>query len=156
MLFAIDTSSLIVLRKLSWLQLFQYQGLEFIWPAKVSGELRLQKVKNKEILDLLTAGSASERPVQQPVKIEGISQTDAEVISLAVVCQAVVVSEDTLLRQKAAKLGIPAISVAALMRLLYQCGVLPKDECVARLKSLHDKKFLSKSEYRRLLQGVLP
>lgn len=64
MLFVIDTSSLIVLRKLAWLQLFQHQELEFIWPAKVSEELRFQKAKNKEILNLLTSGSASERQIQ--------------------------------------------------------------------------------------------
>lgn len=122
----------------------------------MSEELRLQKAKNKEILDLLASGSVSERPIQQPIEFEEISQADAEVISLAVACQAVVVSEDALLRQKAAKLGISAISVAALLRLLYQCGVYPKDEYVARLKSLHDKNFLSKSEYRRLLQGIVP
>lgn len=156
MLFVMDTSSLIVLRKLAWLQLFQLQELEFIWPVKVSEELRLQKTKNKEILDLLASGAASERPIQQPIKIEDISLTDAEVISLAVECQAVVVSEDTLLRQKAVKLALTSLSIAALFRLLYVCGILSKDEYVARLKSLHDKKFLSKSEYRRLLQGMMP
>jgi predicted nucleic acid-binding protein len=156
MLFAIDTSSLVALRRLTWLDLIQHQGLEFIWPSSVSKELLLRKGKNKEIFDLLADGSASESAIQRPLKIEEISQTDADVISLAAERQAVVVSDDALLRQQATKRGISAISLAALVRLLYQCSVFSKNEYLSRLRTLHDKKFLSKSEYRRLLQGIMP
>jgi predicted nucleic acid-binding protein len=154
MLFAIDTSSLIVLQKLQWLNLCERGENQFIWPERVTEELKRQKGKNKKILDLLALALTNEGQIQRALKIQKISRTDADVISLAAESNAVVVSEDILLRQKATRLGLSAVSVGTLIVLLYQCGLYSKDECLARLKKLYDEKFLSKSEYRQLFLSI--
>jgi predicted nucleic acid-binding protein len=156
MLFAIDTSSLIVLQKRQWLNLCECGENQFIWPVRVTEELKRQKGKNKKILNLLASETARESQVQKTLEIAKISRADAEVISLAAENNAVVVSEDILLRQKATRLGLSAVSVAGLVILFYQYGLYSKDECRTRLKTLHDEKFLSKTEYRQLLQSILP
>lgn len=129
---------------------------KFIWPPSVTQELKRQKGKNKVILDLLTSGEASEEEVQRQLIITEISQTDVEVISLAAERQATVISEDALLRNKATKLGFSANSLASFCVLLYQSELSSKDECLARLKTLNEKKLLSNTEYRQFLQGLLP
>jgi len=156
MLFAIDTSSLIVLQKLQWLNLCDRGENQFIWPVKVTEELKRQKRRNKEILNLLTSAIASESRFQRTLKIAKISRTDADLISLAAESNAVVVSEDILLRQRATRLGLSTASLGALIVLLYQDELYSKSECLARLRTLHDEKFLSKTEYRQLLQSILP
>lgn len=155
MRFVIDTSTLIVLRKLGWLSLCSLGNHELMWPSKVTRELKRRKAKNKEIFDLLTSGDAIECDTLKPLVIRDISNTDAEVIALAAERNATVISEDALLRAKATDVGLPAVSVAVFVVLLYQKGYLPKDECVSRLKKLQDERFLSKSEYRQLLQWVM-
>jgi predicted nucleic acid-binding protein len=154
MLFAIDTSTLIVLYKLKWLGLCSYGGNEFIWPPSVTQELKRQKGKNKAILDLLTSGIAGENEVVRQLQIGEISQTDVEVISLAAERQATVISEDVLLRKKAAKLGYSANSLASFCVLLYQSGLFSKAECLDRLKTLNENTFLSTADYRQFLQGL--
>jgi predicted nucleic acid-binding protein len=156
MLFAIDTSTLLVLRKLEWLSLCSQTDSKFIWPPSVTQELKRQKGKNKVILDLLTSGVASEEEVHRQLVIAEISQTDIEVISLAAERQATVISEDALLRDKAAKLGYSANSLASFCVLLYQSGLFSKDECLVRLKTLNGKKLLSTTDYRQFLQGLVP
>jgi predicted nucleic acid-binding protein len=154
MLFAIDTSSLIVLQKLQWLNLCERSENQFIWPERVTDELKRQKGKNKKILDLLASAITREGKIQRTLKIKKISRTDADVISLATESNAVVVSEDILLRQEAARLGLSAVSTGTLIVLLYQCELYSKDECLTRLKKLYDEKFLSKLEYRQLLMSM--
>jgi predicted nucleic acid-binding protein len=156
MLFAIDTSTLIVLHKLKWLGLCSCGDNEFIWPPSVTQELKRQKGKNKAILDLLTSGVASENEVQRQLLITEISETDVEVISLAAGRRATVISEDIPLREKALKLGISAVSLVVLLTMFYQQGLLSKDDYLARLKILYEEKFLSRSEYHQLLRGILP
>lgn len=58
--------------------------------------------------------------MQRAFNIAKISKTDAEVISLAAENNAVVVSEDILLRHKATRLGLSTVSVGALVVLFYQ------------------------------------
>jgi len=156
MLFAIDTSTLILLQKLGWLSLCDEEAYDFIWPARVTQELKRQKSKNKAVLDLLNSGRAKEGTIQRSVEIKDISKTDAEVISLAAENNATVISEDVLLRKKAEKLKVSAISLASFSALLYQAGLSSKDEYLSRLKTLHEKTALSKSEYHQYLQGLLP
>jgi len=156
MQFVIDTSTLIILQKLGWLNLCHHGDNKFIWPPSVTLELKFKKSKNKEVFDLLTSGVVTESEMRRQVSIEGISVTDAEVISLAIERQATVLSEDVLLREKAAKIGCPANSLASFCVLIYQSGLSTKDECLTRLKTLNDRKFLSTTEYRQFLQGLLP
>jgi len=156
MLFVIDTSSLIVLQKLQWLNLCELGENLFIWPVRVTEELKQQKGKNKRILALLASMIASEGRMEKAFDIAKISKTDADVISLAAENNAVVVSEDILLRHKATRLGLSTASVGALVVLLYQNELYSKHECLVRLRTLHDEKFLSKAEYRQLLQSILP
>ena len=155
MLFVIDTSSLIALKALDWLNLVQSSQNEFIWPSRVTQELRQQKAKNKKILDLLASGEMREELAQNFFKFEGISDTDSEVICLAAERNAFVVSEDVLLRHKAIKHGLSAVSIATLLVLLHQNGLLPKEECLARLNRVYEEKLLSRSEYHQLVQGVV-
>ncbi|MEK7729849.1 MAG: hypothetical protein AAB354_15685, partial [candidate division KSB1 bacterium] len=84
----------------------------------------------------------------------GISQTDADVISLAMQDGGIVLSEDGLLRHSALKLGLAAFSLSSLLLWFYQGGIFTKDECRNRLHRLHERDFLSKAEYRRLLQEL--
>jgi len=154
MLFVIDTSTLIILQKLGWLSLCSQSDNEFIWPPSVTQELKIHKAKNREILVLLTSGITREVEIHKHLIITEISSTDAEVISLAEEHQATVISEDIPLREKALKLGLSAFSLAVLVTIFYQHGFLLKDECLARLKELYGERFLSKSEYHKLLQGL--
>jgi len=156
MLFVIDTSSLIVLKTLGWLNLCRSGDNEFIWPASVTQELRERKDDNKLILDLLASGDSREERVYKFINVGEISGTDAEVISLAAECNAFIVSEDKPLRKKAARLRLTALSVATLVTMLYQDGQCAKEECLARLRRLYDDEFLSKTEYHQILQGILP
>jgi len=96
MLFAIDTSTLIILQKLGWLDLCRQGDNKFIWPPGVTKELKLQKSKNLAIFDLLDSGVVTESGMHRPLSIEGISVTDADVISLAIERQTTVLSEDVL------------------------------------------------------------
>lgn len=156
MLFAIDTSTLIILQKLGWLDLCRQGENKFIWPPGVTLELKQQKGRNKEIFDLLASGIVTESEMEKQLSIEGVSVTDAGVISLAIERQATVLSEDVLLREKAAKIGCPTNSLASFCVLIYQSGLSTRDECLARLKTLNDRRFLSTAEYRQFLQGLLP
>lgn len=154
MRFVIDTSTLIVLQKLGWLSLCCQSDNEFIWPSTVTPELKIHKAKNREILDLLTSKAFREVKINKQLIITEISTTDAEVISLAAERQATVISEDILLREKALQLGLSAFSLAVLVIIFYQNGFFVRDECLDRLKKLYDERFLSKSEYHKLLQGL--
>jgi len=156
MLFAIDTSTLIILQKLGWLSLCDEKAYDFVWPSKVTQELKHQKSKNKAVLDLLSSGKAKQGTIQRALEIKGISKTDAEVISLAAENNATVISEDFLLRKKATKLGVSAISLAVFSVILYQIGLSSKEACLDRLRTLHEKEFLSTADYRQYLQGLLP
>jgi len=73
MLFAIDTSTLIILQKLGWLNLCRQGENKFIWPPGVTKELKLQKSKNQAIFDLLDSGSTSEVEPQNQLRFEEIS-----------------------------------------------------------------------------------
>jgi len=156
MLFAIDTSTLIILQKLGWLNLCRYGDNKFIWPPSVTVELKLQKSKNKEIFDLLDSGVTNEVEIRNRLSFAEISTTDTEVISLAHERSATVLSEDKLLCKKASKLGLATISVAGLIMTFYQRGFFSKEECLTRWKELYEGKFLSKPEYHELLQGIMP
>jgi len=156
MLFAIDTSTLIILQKLGWLSLCDKTEYDIVWPATVTQELKRQKSRNKAVLDLLNSGKAKERTIQRSREIKDISKTDSDVIFLAAENDATVISEDVLLRKKALKLKVSAISLASFSVLLYQTGLSSKNECLHRLKTLHEKTALSKSEYHQYLQGLLP
>ncbi len=141
MLFVTDTSTLIVLRKLEWLDLCISGDVEIIWPQLVTQELREQKRKNQKILALLASHQAEEVEVHKHITLSGISQTDAEVISLASELNAAVLSEDKLLRQKAERLAISTFSISTLVRRLYQIGTFSQQECLLRLSILHRKFF---------------
>lgn len=156
MLFAIDTSTLIILQKLGWLNLCRQGENKFIWPPGVTLELKLKKSKNKEIFDLLDSGVTNEIEPQSRLSFAEISTTDNEVIALAGERSATVLSEDKLLCKKASKLGLSTISVAGLIMTFYQRGLSSKEECLACWKKLYEGKFLSKPEYHELLQGIMP
>jgi len=156
MLFVADTSTLIALRKLERLDLCRKGKNQIIWPNRVTQELRSQKRKNQKILALLALHQVDEVEAAKPIVFTGISQTDADIISLASEWSGAVLSEDKLLRQKATKLRIPAFSVSTLILWLYHCDVFLKDECLARLQVLLEKRFLSQVEYRKILQGISP
>jgi len=156
MLFAIDTSTLIILQKLGWLNLCRHGENKFIWPPGVTQELKLKKSKNQAIFDLLESGVTSEVEIQRRLNFAEISTTDNEVIALAGERSATVLSEDKLLCKKASKLGLSTISVAGLIMTFYQRGLSSKEECLACWKKLYEGKFLSKPEYHELLQGIMP
>lgn len=156
MLFVIDTSSLIVLKTLGWLNLCRSGNNKFIWPSGVTQELKQRKDDNKTILDLLSSGDSSEEQVYKLITIEEISSADAEVISLAAERNAFIISEDKPLRKKAVRLRLTALSVASFITMLYQDGQCAKEDCLARLRRLFDDEFLSKTEYHQILQGILP
>jgi len=82
MLFAIDTSTLIILQKLGWLSLCDKTEYDVVWPAMVTQELKRQKSRNKAVLDLLNSGKAKERTIQRSREIKDI----VSVISLASFC----------------------------------------------------------------------
>ncbi len=154
MFFAVDTSTLIVLRELDWIALCNQSGHQFMWPSSVTEELKRQKGKNQKFLSLLASHEALEHALKQPMYIEEISQTDADVIALAREQKITILSEDILLRKKADRVGVSAISLASFCVLLYQSGFFSKDECLARLKALFEKKFISQATYRQLLLGL--
>lgn len=156
MLFVIDTSTLIILQKLGWLDLCRQGENKFIWPPGITLELKLQKSKNKEIFDLLDSDITSEVEPQSRLNFTEISSTDNEVIALASERSAAVLSEDKLLCKKASKLGLSTISVAGLIITFYQRGLYSREECLACWKKLHESKFLSKTDYHQLLQGMMP
>ena len=156
MLFAIDTSTLIILQKLGWWHLCRQSDNKFIWPPSVTKELKLQKSKNQAIFDLLDSGVTREVEIQRQLNFAEISTTDSEIIALASEHSAAVLSEDKLLCKKASKLSLPAISVAGLIMTYYQCGLSSREECLACWKKLYEGKFLSKHEYHELLQGIMP
>lgn len=154
MLFAVDTSTLIVLRELDWIDLCNQTGHQFVWPSSVTEELKRQKSKNQKLLSLLASHEAIEHAPRQPLQIVEISQTDADVIAVAREQQATILSEDILLRKKAERAGVSAIALASFCVLLYQSGFFAMDECQARLKTLLEKRFISQTTYRQLLLGL--
>ncbi len=154
MLFAVDTSTLIVLRELDWIDLCIQAGHQFIWPSSVTEELEGQRSKNQKLLRLLATQEAIEQAPQQPLRIEEISQADADVIAVAREQQATILSEDILLRKKAERTGVSAIALASFCVLLYQSGFFSRDECFARLKTMFEKRFISQTTYRQLLLGL--
>ncbi len=129
MLFATDTSTLIVLRKLDWLNLCSLSDTKIIWPRRVTQELRQQKSKNQKILALLNSHQTEEIEAHRPLTLSEISQTDADVISLAAEWNCAVLSEDKVLRQKAMKLGIATFAISTLVTRFYRGGAFTKDEC---------------------------
>ena len=116
MLFAVDTSTLIVLRELGWVDLCNQSGHLFVWPSSVTEELKRQKRKNENFLSLLATQVAIEHAPRQHLRIEEISQTDADVIAVAREQRITILSEDILLRKKAERTGVSAISLAFFLR----------------------------------------
>jgi predicted nucleic acid-binding protein len=150
MLFVVDTSSLIVLQKLGWLDKLSHPDDEFICPPKVIQELK----NNKKLLGWLKQKAISETKVEKPIKISDISATDAEVVSLALEQSGSVLSEDLLLSKKAQRLAIPVYNLSRLIVLYYQLNRITQDDCLIRLKTLVDKSILPKTIYRQLVESI--
>jgi predicted nucleic acid-binding protein len=146
----VDTSSLIVLQKLGWLEELSHPDDEFLCPSKVIQELK----NNKKLLGWLKQKGISATKVEKPIKISGISATDAEVVSLALEHSGSVLSEDLLLSKKAQKLTIPVYNLSRLIVLYYQFNRIAQDDCLIRLKTLVDKNILPKIIYRQLVESI--
>ncbi len=155
MLFVIDTSTLILLRKLGWLDMCCLGDTQLIWPPRVTQELKQRKQANKAVLELLATKTVAEVAIRKPITFAELSATDAEVISLAAESTACILSEDKELRSKASRLGVSQMSLAVFTTLLYQLGLFSNEECLTRLQKLHEAKLLSKSDYHLLLQGIM-
>lgn len=150
MLFIVDTSSLIVLQKLGGLEELSHPDDEFLCPPKVIQELK----NNKKLLGWLNEGTVAVTEVKKPMLISGISETDVEVVSLAIEKSGSILSEDLLLRKKAEKLGIAAFNVPELIVLYYQHGRIDQHTCITRLKKLVAATALSKAVSRKLLEII--
>ena len=151
MLFVIDTSCLIVLQRLDWLEEFlSHDDDTFLCPPGVAQELR----NNTKLLKRLKQGMVGITNVDRPIAMTSISATDAEVIALALECGGNILSEDTELRKKAGNMGIPAINIAGLIASSYQYGRFDQNECLERLKILVSKRFLSQANYRKIVRSV--
>ncbi|MCI0697002.1 hypothetical protein L0337_33975 [candidate division KSB1 bacterium] len=150
MLFVVDTSSLIVLQKLGWLEELSHPDDEFLCPPKVIQELK----NNKKLLGWLNEGTIAITEVKKPMLISGISETDVEVVSLAIEKSGSILSEDLLLRKKAEKLRIAAFNVPELIVLYYQHDRIDQHTCITRLEKLVAATALSKAVYRKLLEII--
>jgi len=151
MQFVVDTSCLILLQKLNWLDEFLCHAEDiFICPPRV-----MQEVKNdKKLLKWLKIGTVAVIAVNKSMSITGISETDNEVVALATEKNWSILSEDLLLRQKAEKLAIPAFNLAELIVLYYQYARIDQDACINRLNALFAKAALSKTAYRELVEII--
>jgi len=151
MLFVVDTSCLIVLQRLNWLEEFlSHADDTFICPPRVIQELK----NDKKLLKWLKTGVVPVIEVKKPMSIAGISETDSEIIALATEKGWSILSEDLLLRQKAEKLAIPAFNVAELIVLWYQNVRIDQNACITRLNTLVAKTALSKTVFRELVEII--
>jgi len=149
-LFVVDTSCLIVLQKLGWLDELRQPDDTFLCPTKVIHELK----NNKTLLKWINKGIVGVVKVEKPISITAISTTDAEVISLALERGAGILSEDKELGKKAERLGISVYNLASLFMLFYQYGRIDQRGCLKRLRTLADEKFISQTLYRQLLMSI--
>ena len=151
MLFVVDTSCLIVLERLNWLdELLSHADDTFICPPRVIQELK----NNTLLLKWLKKGIVGITNVDKPILMTGISVTDAEVVALALERGGSILSEDMLLSKKAQKLALPVYNVSRLIVLYYQYGRFKHEDCLARLKILVAEHIISKTFYRQLLENI--
>jgi predicted nucleic acid-binding protein len=154
MRFILDTSSLINLRDLGWLNLLRYPENSFSCPDKVEQEIRRKKRKNKEILKLIQDGVIAVQKIIHPITFSLLSNTDSDAISLGIENKSTVVSEDGLLRQNAILLGVPALDIAGMLFIFFQEERIEQNEYLSRLKILFEHQTLSKSRYHQLLMAL--
>lgn len=150
MLFVVDTSSIIILEKLDWLNDLHHRDDVFIRPPQVIRELRNQK----NLLKKLKNGIVTVTQIIRPISMTAISETDSAVVSLALEKSCSILSDDAGLREKAGVLGISAFNMAGFVTLSYQHGRFDKNECLAKLKTLVDSKLLSHFNYRQILRSI--
>lgn len=151
MLFVVDTSCLIVLQRLDWLEEFlSHADDTFICPPRVIQELK----NNTMLLKWLKTGIVGITNIDKPILMTGISVTDAEVVALALERSGSILSEDTLLSEKAQKLALPVYNLSRLIVLFYQYGRFTHEDCLARLKILADEHIISKIFYRQLMENI--
>ncbi|MGH7597655.1 MAG: hypothetical protein ACREOI_14990 [bacterium] len=134
----------------------KYEKDEFLCPEKVEREIRRSKSQNHEILRLFQEGVVAIKKVGHYVDFASVSDTDAEVISLAIETQSTIISDDAPLRENANRYGVSAIDVAGFVLLIYQQGRMNKNECSSHLTRLFKKKILSKPKYHQLLTLIRP
>jgi hypothetical protein len=151
MQFVADTSCLILLQRLNWLDEFLSHAEDtFICPPRVMQEIK----SDKKLLKWLKKGTVAVIAVNKSMSITGISETDSEIIALATQKGWSILSEDLRLRQKAEKLVIPAFNVAELIMLWYQHARIDQNACIARLNTLVAQAALSKIVYRELVEII--
>jgi len=152
MLFVVDTSSLIVLEKLSWLDELCHVDDTWLCPSEVFQELK----KDRKLLQWLKERNIAIIKAERPVSITELSQTDVEVISLALEKGGCILSEDKPLGQKAERMEIPVYNIGSLVMLFYQYGRIDQSNCLERLTILANENFISQTLYRQLLKCLKP
>ena len=150
MLFIVDTSCLIILQKLGWLDELRQPDDTFWCPPKVIHELK----NNKTLLKWINKGIVGVAKVEKQISITAISATDAEVISLALEWGGGLLSEDKELGKKAERLGVSVYNLAGLFMLFYMKITISMPEpLIAALDELKNQN--GRSTRSRLIQKLL-
>lgn len=143
----IDSSTLISLSKIEQLELLKKLDFEVFCPQSVYREAveagllhgHYESIEIKKLVD----NSNIKIRKSSPIKINGISRTDTEVINLALIIGSIVLANDTKLSRKAVENKLLAFGSPDLLLMAKERNIISKEFFISKIKELASKKRLS-------------